>query len=417
LEQLEPFEEWKYSSEVTLSKSDIDFLNEKVNGEKLNSKIVIIALGDNHYKLKATSWVGTVKIPNSYTIVIKPKVGNLNFFKLLAYCEDLEEIEYFDLVYAKEGEDLVDFMAKLFLDNTRQIVEEGIYKNYISVTEEIPAVKGRLLLAQNIRHPRLTHEKFWCEYDELSSDILENQILLYCANVLSLLVKDHKIQSDLYDFQQKLESQGVSNIFLEQYHLALILIQKLNEYYEKALKLCEFILKITWYEDFTREERLPIYGFLYDMNVLFQKFVTKAIQEIFSKYNVYAELRNPDMLERIPMEHLDDNFEGVSKVNLKPDIAIREKSTKKMVLIVDTKYKPMISTNDTYQAIAYSLAFECPAILLLPQIEKPVSDGFKLHPDLKKEAYVFIKSLDFSYEIDFISELKNKIRSILQIWL
>jgi len=277
LQEITPFEEYQESEILTLSKEELEFLKQKVNEGKTNSKIEILPQGENQYQLKATSWVGTIKIPNSYTIIIRPKIGNLNFFKMLVYSENLADLKFFDLVQASEGKDLVDFMARLFYEKTKEIIQDGIYKSYVSKVEEIPTIRGRLLLVQNIRSPRITKEKFWCEYDDLSSDTLENQILLYCTKLLSTLVHDRKLKEDIHYIQTIFEKVGVSDVFLDLYHLDMVTYQKFNQHYENALKLCEFILRLTWYGDFTKEDMLPIYGFLYNMNSLFQNFVTKVI--------------------------------------------------------------------------------------------------------------------------------------------
>jgi len=409
------------SDEIILSDNDLDFLNEKINANELNSKIEVRPLGENRYILKARHWVGSIKIPNSYSIIIRPKVGNLNFLKMLAYSENFDFKEYDEIVYSKEGDEMVDLMAKLFLEKTKAIVEDGIYKSYVSVTEEIPTIKGRLLVVQNIRKPRVTQEKLWCEYDELSTDVLENQILLYCAEVLSSLVKTSQNRTKLYEFQNILQSQGVSEIFLESYHLDKISIQKLNEYYSEAFEFCYFILNQIWYGDFTKDERIPSHGLLFDMNDLFQNFVTKVCQEIFMDYNVIPELRNSELLERLENENKTEDVQRVSKVNLKPDIVFKEKKSSGYALIVDTKYKDKTVANDIYQAIAYSMAYGCSTVLLVPQINKKVIDGFRLNPEIGeigKEVFVYVRSIDFSsYENNFIDEIKEKIKTEISSFL
>ena len=193
--------------------------------------------------LHAGSFVGTIKTPN-HTITIKPKIGNLNFFKMLIYSEKFLDLPSFEgEVEIEEGEDLVDFMAKLFHESISPIIQEGIYRNYTSVTEELPTIRGKLLITQNIRSPRISKEKFFCEYDDFSADILENQILLYCSHLLSELVVDKNIKEKLTQTQQFLEKEGVSEKFLDIYHLDQITYQKFNEHYEKILKLvCNVII-------------------------------------------------------------------------------------------------------------------------------------------------------------------------------
>lgn len=327
--------EWEYSEEIPLSISEIEFLQKKVNEDKKDSKIQVIHKKDNLYELRATSYVGTIKIPNSYVIIIRPKISEIDFVKMLAYSEDLDVIDLFDIVYTSKGEDLVDFMAKYFLDITNEIVQQGIYKSYLSIVDEIPTVKGRLLISQNIRRARPTQEKFWCQYDELSTDVLENQILLYCARLLSVLVKSPKYRSELFDLEHILESQGVSYVNLENHHLEVISIQKLNEHYDKALRLCRFILNLIWYGDFSKEE-IPIFGFLYDMDVLFEKFVTRLFSDFLP-------------LKVIPQKGKRAwQYDDGRTAQIRTDILVYDKSGK-LHSIIDTKYKKEISEGDRFQ--------------------------------------------------------------------
>jgi len=329
------------------------------------------------------------------------------------YSENLADIQFFDLVRASEGKDLVDFMARLFLETINEIIQDGIYKNYITKVEEIPTIKGRLLLVQNIRKPRITQEKFWCEYDDLSPDTLENQILLYCAKLLGTLTRDRKLREELYSVQTIFEKEGISDVFLDLYHLDMITYQKFNQHYENALKLCEFILRLTWYGDFTREEMLPIYGFLYNMNSLFQNFVTRVIQETMPEYRVKREPKKNRLLENVTkFEDYEKLSETVSTKVLKPDIVIQEKTNGNPVFVIDTKYKKGDpSANDFYQSVAYSLSLDCPVLLLLPQLEVRKKGDYELVPELGKQANIFVRTIDFSEkeDLDYIELMKSRI--------
>lgn len=412
------FNEWKTSVNVDLTEDDLNFLQYKINNEKLNSKIEIIPSGKK-YLLKAKSYVGTIKIPNSYTITITPKIGELNFFKILAYSENISDVKFFEeLGTAQPGNDLLELIAKLFIKFVTEIIQEGIYKSYVSYIEEIPTIKGRLLIVNNIRSPRISQEKFWCEFDELSTDTLENQILLYCSKLLFELVQDKKLKDELHHIQTAFEQENVSNVFLDLYHLDLITYQKFNEHYEKSFKLCEYILKLTWYGDFSNEEVMPIFGYLYNMNDLFQNFVTKALQELFSQYKVKKEPRNSMLLQKQKTSNIAQNIKYFATPDsLKPDIVLYTKDlTQIPKIVIDTKYKKdRPSSGDYYQSVAYSLTLECPVLLLLPELEEPKKGDFELVPDLNKQALIYARTLDFTEipDEDYILTLKSRLKKII----
>ena len=92
---------------------------------------------------------------------------------------------------------LVELLAKLYIDSVSKIIAEGIYRSYVTQIEQVSGVKGRLLLTQNIRSSHITKEKFWCEFDQISANVLENQIILFCAKIFVL----SKIVSYYFGYQ------------------------------------------------------------------------------------------------------------------------------------------------------------------------------------------------------------------------
>ncbi len=418
--KIPPFNEYEDSIPIKLTDEDIKFLRETIEKNENDAKIKIIPKNnEGEYILRATSFVGTIKIP-SHTITIKPKIGNLNFFKMLLYSEKILDLPSFqNKIKIEEGEDLVDFMAKLFCESMTPIIQDGIYRNYTSVVEEISTIRGKLLVVQSIRSPRISQEKFFCEYDEFSVDILENQILLYCSQLLSELVVNEKYKEKLVRIQQQLQKEGVSEKILDTYHLDQITYQKFNEQYEEILKLCEFILRITWYGDFSNKEEIPINGFLYNMNTLFQNFVTKAIEKIFVDFNVDWKVRE-QILENIP--NIPDGIptKTIKPGILKPDIVIR---TKKDVakLIIDTKYKDHDPpAADYYQSLAYALTMDCPVLLLLPKFGDRRKEDFKLIPEFDKDVKISVRSIDLSEDpevTEYIELIKNRLEEIVKPFL
>jgi len=421
MSQIPSFREWETSEEIKLSEDDLNFLRHTVNVDsrgkaKENSKIEIIPLGNDKFKLRAKSYVGSIKIPNSHIIQITPKIKAANFFKLLGYSENFSDIDFFkELGNAEEGDDLLDWIAKLFIRFVNEIIQEGIYKSYVSGTEEISTIKGRLLIVNNIRNPRITQEKFWCEFDELSTNTLENQILLYCSKLLFELVKDEKLKDDLHHIQIAFEQQDVESVFLDSYHLDLITYQKFNEHYENSFKLCEHILKLTWYGSFSDSGDLPIFGYLHNMNDLFQNFVTKALQETYTKYKVKKEPRDSVLLQKQKKSIIHSGIKAFTKPgNLKPDIVIYDKDHNSIPkIVIDTKYKKdNPSAGDYYQSLAYSLTLDCPVLLLLPELSEQRKGDYELVPELNKEALIYVRTIDFSEvpDEDYLEVLKNRLK-------
>lgn len=403
--------EFETSKSLILAKEDVEYLRESVQEGK-ERKIELIQR-DNEYFIKAKNFVGTIPLKHSTypKIVINPKAGQLNFIQLWGYTENIKTAKLFDTVDISEGDSLADLMVKPFLETVMPIIEEGIFKNYITKTEKIPTIKGRLLLSQNIRDSHITKEKFWCEFDELTADILENQILLYCAKLLASRITDQSYRQNLFYFQDKLEMEGVSNVPIEPYHLDSISIQKLNQHYDDALDFCEFILRYFGY-GYQTDISIPGAGHLYNMNNLFQDFVTKILRNnLPPTYSVFKEEKKRDFL--IDISNQNRELDGVSRFStdvMKPDIIIKENGVDK--LIIDTKYKDIASKGDYYQAVSYSLYSKCPVLLLLPQINERRGTDFEINKEkIEQDTKIFVRTVNFEYKqsINYISIMKDRI--------
>lgn len=408
--------EFESSYPLSLAKEDVDYIRNIV--QEGDEKKIDLIQHDEKYIIKAKNFVGTIPLKYSTypQLIINPKAGQLNFYQMWGFTENIKTAKLFDTVDISEGNSLADLMAKPFLDTVNPIIEEGIFKNYVTNTEQIPAIKCRLLLSQNIRGSHITQEKFWCEFDDLTADILENQILLYCSKLLASRLTDTKYKQKLYYFQHRLEMEGVSDVPLEPYHLDSISIQKLNQHYNNALDFCEFILRYFGY-GFQIDTKIPGSGHLYNMNNLFQDFVTKILQKnLPSIYQVYKEEKKKDFL--IDISNQNENLDGVSRFStdaMKPDIIIKKNGEDK--LIIDTKYKETTSKGDYYQGVSYSLYSKCPILLLLPQIKERKGTDFEINKEkTEQDAKIFVRTIDFEYKqsINYIHVMKDRILETVQ---
>lgn len=411
--------EYEDSIPIQLSAEDLEFLTTLPGNENHTRINIKLTRCPGQVVLHATQWVGIIKTPN-HRIAISPKIGVINFWKMYWYVVKSEDLPSFDYeVEIEEGEDLVEFMAKLFNKSIYQIIQDGIYRNYTSIIEEIPTIRGKLLVVQNIRNPRISKEKFFCEYDEFSADILENQILLYCSHLLSELIVNKKVKEKLVQTQQFLQKEGVSEKFLDIYHLEQITYHKFNEHYKEILWICEFILRGRWYGDFSNKEEIPITGLWHDMNLLFQDFITLALKEKLSNYIVIKEPSDTRLLKNKPIIPDGILTQSIDAKALKPDIVIKNKQGETK-LVIDTKYKDHDPpSGDYYQSLAYALTLDCPVLLLLPQFDIRRKEDFELIPEVEKEVLISVRTIDLSEEsgTEYIELIKNRLENIVKSFL
>jgi len=125
-----------------------------------------------------------------------------NIYFLLCYAwNKLEEKDRVN-VSIDDKTELLDLFAKILINATKILLKRGIDRNYVDHTEEFPGVKGKVQLSQTLKSNLLFKQKTICTYDEFSSNILSNQILL---STIYRLIHTRDIERDLkFEFFQKL---------------------------------------------------------------------------------------------------------------------------------------------------------------------------------------------------------------------
>ena len=412
------------SEPLQLDQIDVDWIEQENEKEEKRHnrglKKLELINSKGRFKLKAKGHVGSISLPSrKFIINIKPKFENAwdNLFKLFDYAEGIDASYGTSQVYADPGDTLWDIIAKIFGAHAMHLIKKGLYRTYITKTEEITAIRGRLLLVQNIRSPQKFRIKHWCEFDEFSHDVPENQCVLYCTSMLLRYVKNTTIKQELVRIRNIILSQDVTlKHRFTLFDANLITINRMNKDYEKIFVYCKLILQSLAYKKFSDAKGILIPDFTISMWDLFEKFVNKVLVEHYKPKKIDVDFQDPTkpIVKRIP--DYPDIHKTPGPSPMEPDNIISSKDGK---LILDTKWKKKVPSNDWYQAIAYSLALKCDTILLLPKVDEKYSDGFRIPEEYCRDCddiKIHIKTIDFeqaSKSGDFIKDLISQIEDIV----
>ena len=137
-----------------------------------------------------------------------------------------------------ESPDLPNLLARVLLHGTRSLLRRGLDRNYQPVVDDIATVRGRIDLSQTARLHARSVRRLVCEFDELSHDLLHNQIL---KASLKRLAKAPTINSTLARELQLTAQRmgGVSDIWLARSAFARVQLYRTNAYYDLVLKAAE----------------------------------------------------------------------------------------------------------------------------------------------------------------------------------
>ena len=305
---------------------------------------------DGEYYLTPSSTVGAVEV-GGLSVLIEPKIGIGQLLSLACYAiskfNPQEQLFNYPRHYA-----LPDVLALALASAARQAFSRGLLHGYRVEEESLYTVRGRIMVAEQLRRRFGIPLPVEVRYDEFTNDIRANQL------VRAAVYRLGRMRLRLQDARQQLGRiagmlENVSPVDYSQGNVPEVRFDRLNEHYRGVVSLSRLILQHGAFESSRGEVRAS--GFLMDMNVVFQEFVTVALREALGV--------SATALKERPIPTLDKG----GKVGLKPDLVWRDGG--RDFFVGDAKYKNVsgerVPNADVYQLLAYTTALDLPSGLLI----------------------------------------------------
>ncbi|MXZ92325.1 MAG: hypothetical protein F4W95_08485 [Chloroflexi bacterium] len=340
--------EYQSSGPYRLSVNDRDALAE---GVKVN---VAPAPGeDNAYILTPGSNIGAVEI-GGLSVLIEPKIGIPQVLSLACYALGRVKFHAEDFDFRDEYA-LPDALAMALTFQARRAFARGLPHGYRTEEEALYTVRGRIRFDEQLRRRFGVALPVEVRYDEFTEDVLANQLVKAAAYRLGRMhLRAAQARRNLGWLVSLLDN--VSGIEFPANDVPAVQFDRLNEHYRGVVELSRLILRHGAFESGRGQVRAS--GFLMNMNVVFQEFVTLALREELrlSERSFPAECRG----RRVMLDETE-------RVRLEPDLSWWDGPT--CVFVGDAKYKNLtghrIPNADLYQMIAYATALDLPGGLLI----------------------------------------------------
>lgn len=296
-----------------------------------------------------------------------------NIYYLLCYAwNKLEEGELID-VSAEDESDLLNLLGRVLLTGTKMLLKRGIDKQYLSKNEVYQGIKGKVNMTDSLRKNLFPKGLSICEFDELSADILPNQILKTTLQNLIQIpsispVLKQEIRTIIYRLYE------VSQIVLTDTIFHQIQINRSNSFYVFLLNISELIHKNLLvneengnfqFKDFLRDER--------QMARLFEEFIRNFYKIEIPEAQVFRE--------DLRWKMAGDTHQFLPKMQTDISIKINERK-----FIIDAKYyqetlqkyydSEKIHSQHLYQLFAYLKNQDdelAEGILIYPTVQQSLS--------------------------------------------
>ena len=302
------------------------------------------------YHLTPGSTVGAVEI-DGLSVLIRPKIGIPQLLSLACYAIGKVKFQSDDFDFPDEYA-LPDALALALASHARRAFSRGLLHGYREEEEALHTVRGRIRFDDQIRRRFGAPLPVEVRYDEFTDDILANRLVKAAALRLGAMrLRSPQARRGLGWIAGMLEN--VSPVEFPPNCVPDVAFDRLNEHYQGVLILSRLVLRHGSFEagrGFVRAS-----GFLMDMNVVFQEFVTTALREALG------------VSERVFLEKSIPSLDEEGKVHLRPDLTWWQGGS--CVFVGDAKYKRMhdrhVPNADLYQLLAYATALGLPGGMLI----------------------------------------------------
>ncbi|KEQ56791.1 McrBC 5-methylcytosine restriction system component-like protein [Marine Group I thaumarchaeote SCGC AAA799-B03] len=377
--------------------------------EELQSR-EILTINSNPYnnelQFTTQSHVGVAQFSN-FTVAITPKFSEIGkLVELIDYVYDLDLEIFTDSEIEFEGEQniLSEIIISTFVKKCQKLIRQGLFKSYILRQDDVPFLRGKLLMPQQILNQAKIKLQFACEFDELEYDNLENQIILYCLKQSYKITINQERKSQIRKLIQNFSGMvSLKEISLDDFKK--INYNQMNHHYRKIHELSKLIVNSMQIFDFYKQNTRFVNSFFVNMNNIFEKFVFKLFYE-FYEYPAKEQQHYPSWMTE----------KKGRKIDTITDILIYEKNRSDVRTIIDTKYKPELTDNDRYQLAFYAHDYKKQeAYAILPEFTDSESDAFIA---TRQDVEIKIRHLNIDKALGLISlrntrERNQKIQEML----
>lgn len=307
---------------------------------------------DYQWKITSLGYVGFIPVSDDLGLALRSKVGLTNLFGMMeyAYQLDFKLMEgVFDCSTLEEFyERLANVLAKRILNRQRK----GLYRSYVSESDALGFVCGRMDLSDAVRRPWNVNLK--CDFEEHTADVEDNRILLWTLRCIAQSgLCSERVMPTVRSCYRGL--QGVASVQPFKYSDCIgRLYNRLNGDYQVLHGLCRFFLEQSGPLHSTGDHTM--FPFLIDMAHLYELFVAEWLREHLPEgYTLQIQA--------------NVNFSEANRLKFIIDLVICDLETGRTLCVLDTKYKyPDTPANDDIsQVVTYAEIKGCTeAILVYP---------------------------------------------------
>ncbi|MFF7167592.1 McrC family protein [Streptomyces sp. NPDC008086] len=325
--------------------------------ERLAQRVRVRELSGDRLELTAGPHVGVVRLDACEIRILPKYLGTeLDVLRMLEFAagRDLPALDVPRTV-GEGAPQLRDLVALMVTEECEQLLARGVRRDYLTLEDDLPAVRGRLLPDRQLirHHGRL--DRLACRFDEHDTDILDNRLCGAAVDLAARTARSPAVRARARRAATRFAQVAPTDLGDLRDALCGLDYHRHNHHYRRAHRWAALLLSGGGIADLFAPGPLTARAFLIDMNVLFEAFATRLLREAAagSGLTVREQSRHPGVLHD---ERTDRSYGEV-----RPDVLISGSvDGERLCRPVDLKYKLYDDIKpaaaDLYQAFLYAHA-------------------------------------------------------------
>jgi len=279
--------------------------------------------------------------------VIDRTIPIQNIYYMLSYAFKVLNDDGYRDIATEEFNNVAELCSAILIKGVSNQLKRGLGKEYISETEILSSLRGKLNITESIKRKTMLEKKMVCTYDDFSVNSYMNKIikstmeLLICSDISK---KQKKELRKLLVYFGDVSSLDIYNInWYMQYN-------RNNNTYQMLISICYLVIKGLLQTETNGSTRLMSFFDEQRMCRLYERFILEYYRKEHPEITANAS--------QIPWQ-LDDGINNMLPI-MQTDIML---SKDEKILIIDAKYYSKIlqsqfdsntvKSNNLYQIFTY----------------------------------------------------------------
>lgn len=264
------------------------------------------------HEVKFQQFCGLIPL-GGHMLEILPKIDGADrgksrtaLINMLAFVGDIE-VSTQDYAQTALHYSLLEVIVKMFANEADRMARHGLPRAYVAQEGELTRVRGRLDCIRLARQSPARRHLLPCRFDELTIDNKVSQFIKAAAErawiVASRAATRQKVEQVLFLLDDVASVRNIKASDADKLQL-----NRTMQAFERVVRLARWLLEATAPD--TQVGSSASWGLLFDMNLLFERYVQKQLRKQLPQYSVHFQK---------PQRKL---FDETATFPLKPDIVV-----------------------------------------------------------------------------------------------